>query len=224
MRPRHTNICTLGKWAIFYSADSNLPHTSPRVFTPAPTHRVDKLNEDNSRLRILVNQQAERRHQLEEQREQLKEEEALRRPQVQSERAQLCRTVDELFYAEEATELALTCLRCTQLFRDPHIMTPCGHTLCAACCGSGTGGDSDSKPISDGRASGGANVQGRRTEALTEAPTSLTCCLCEEDQGEVGTKLGPRAVAPNRAVAALVGKFTFRRQLLGVLRQRSNEL
>lgn len=101
--------------------------------------------------------------------------------QVQSARARLCRAVDDLCGAEEATELVLTCLLCARLFRDPQVMTPCGHTLCADCCGGGGGGSWQGTPTPDGEEEAQAGRMGD-----SEMRASLGCRLCEKEGGEPG--------------------------------------
>ncbi|CAM9323337.1 unnamed protein product [Sphacelaria rigidula] len=132
-------------------------------------------------------------------------------------RAELCRTIDEMRSAEDAVKVSLTCLSCTRLFRNPHILTPCGHTLCGDCCDRDDEGFDEGVPKKGTERGAPLDGQGdsmRRVKA--------SCCLCENEgdgaEGQLRSgALSQWTMAPNRAVAALVGKFTFRRQCLEVL-------
>lgn len=140
--------------------------------------------------------------------------------QSKSLRARLCRTLNELCGAEEAGELVLTCLKCTKLFKDPYIMGPCGHTLCASCCG--VGGGDEELPVEGN--SGWVLGGGVGGSTKREKPA---CHLCanQPNGGEAAadTKIYV-GMAPNRALATLVTKYAFRRQLLESLTDMSNAL
>lgn len=172
-------------------------------------------------------QQTQQRQHFLEEKEQWEEEAAGELRQLQATRGELCRTIDELYHAEEAAELALTCLQCTKLFKDPHIITPCGHTLCAACCGVGKAevcrtpeevqGVAGAEALQDAGPGRGAEPDGDEAKSSTPQTTPV-CRLCDKDAREGA---GAGGVAPNRAVATLLGKFTFRRQLLETIRNTS---
>lgn len=189
--------------------------------------RTASLTEENSRLRCLVEIDEQARRERERDLSGLQTSRASLTPdQVQSARARLCRTVEDLCGAEEATELVLTCLLCTRLFRDPQVMTPCGHTLCADCCRGGSG-SGDSGGSSQGTpTSGGAEEAQAEGMGDSEMRASLGCRLCEKEREAVGRASigGGQGMAPNYAVQALVTKHTFRRQLLQVLRRTSAAL
>ncbi|CAM9351426.1 unnamed protein product [Ectocarpus fasciculatus] len=181
--------------------------------------RADSLAEENSRLRATIEkQEAESERQREEQDERhdrdIKREIILSQQNLDSAslRDRLCRTLDELCGAEEAGELALTCQRCAKLFKDPHTMAPCGHTLCAGCCAGGDGG----MPAEDGN--------GRVPGGSGESPGSAThkkpeCYLCGQHEGEAADRVVCVGMAPNRALASVVVKFAFRRQLVRTLKE-----
>ena len=209
---------------------SNLPyhiipcHAIPPRSDSIQFPRTASLTEENNRLRCLVEIDEQARREQERDIAGLQTSRASLTPeQVQSARARLCRTVDDLCGAEEAAELVLTCLLCTRLFRDPQVMTPCGHTLCADCHrgGSGSGGSSQGTPPSDG--AGEAQVE---STGNSEIRASFGCRLCEKERGAVGRASigGGEGIAPNHAVQALVAKHTFRGQLLQVLRRTSAAL
>lgn len=138
---------------------------------------------------------------------------------LESVKARFCRTLNELCGAEEAGELVLTCLKCTKLFKDPHIAGPCGHTLCAGCCGM-VGGDEE--PPVEGN-SGWVLRGGGGGVSVREKP-ACHVCVNQPNGGGVADKNVCVGMAPNRALAALVTKFAFRRQLLESLKEMSNAL
>ena len=193
--------------------------------TPHHT-RTASVTEENSRLRSLIQANEEGRREQEGDVSGLARRQTSRASlspeQLQSARAQLCRTVDDLCGAEDATELVLTCLLCTRLFREPLIMTPCGHTLCTDCCGGGGSGSGvrseGDTPTSEGR--GGAQAERTGDSGMR---ANFGCRLCEKEAEAVGNaSIGEeRGVAPNHVVQALVAKHTFRRQLLQVLKKAS---
>lgn len=149
------------------------------------------------------------RHDLQVQRE---EEAAAKNLRSKSLRARLCRTVDELCDAEEAGVLALTCQKCANLLDDPYIMAPCGHTFCAGCCGGRGNDEGEPTEESSGWVLGGG---GRGSTARTKP----SCSLCEKQEaGGVADKNACVGMAPSQALATLVAKFVFRRQLLETLK------
>lgn len=134
--------------------------------------------------------------------------------------------MEELQSAEEAAETALTCLKCMKLFRNPLVMVPCGHTFCGDCCGyshgnSGEGGLDVEVVAAKGW--GGGEEQGGDTNEHETPRMSRTCSLCQQDGvGDGGLPLEvlrEGGLAPNRAVAALLGNFYFKRQCLDTLKQ-----
>lgn len=184
---------------------------------PAP--RADSLAEENSRLRATIEkQEAESERQREEQDERhdrdIKREIILSQQNLDSAslRDRLCRTLDELCGAEEAGELALTCQRCAKLFKDPHTMAPCGHTLCAGCCAGAHGGIPAED--SNGRVPGGSSES--PGPAAHKKPE---CYMCGQQEGGAADKVACFAMAPNRALASVVVKFAFRRQLVQTLKE-----
>eukprot|EP00904_Undaria_pinnatifida_P009346 jgi/Undpi1/5541/HiC_scaffold_2.g00818.m1 len=189
----------------------------------AMKERAHSLTKENTRLRSLAEANEEAHREQEGNRagqERRQGSRANLSPQhLQSARDRLSRTVDDLCHAEEATELVLTCLLCTRLFRDPQVMTPCGHTLCADCCGGGgSGSGSQGTPTSEGA----EGVLAKQTEGLEMLPSD-GCRLCEKEKEAAGEASvgGEHGVAPNRTVSALVAKHTFRRQLFQVLKRTS---
>lgn len=178
-----------------------LPRSCPR--------RAAFLSEENSRLRLVIEKRDEEQR---EQGKQRKEGEAEReraaseqRLHHKSWRDRIRRTLEELCAAEDAGELVLTCLKCARLFKDPHVMAPCGHTLCADCCVGGGVGQPDEE--SSGWVLGGGG--GSSAERL--APS---CRICKDQEHRVADKVECVGMAPNRALATLVVKFSFRRKLL----------
>ncbi|CAB1121601.1 unnamed protein product [Ectocarpus sp. CCAP 1310/34] len=184
-----------------------------------PARRADFFAEENSGLRAKIEkQEADSKRQRVEEDERrdrdIKREIILSQQHLDSAslRDRLCRTLDALCGAEEAGELVLTCQRCAKLFKDPHTMAPCGHTLCAGCCAGGDGGMS----AEDG--------SGRMPGGSGESPGSVThaepeCYLCgQQDRGAVD-RVACVGIAPNRALASVVVKFAFRRQLVQALKE-----
>lgn len=116
----------------------------------------------------------------------------------------------------------LTCLKCTKLFKDPYIMGPCGHTLCAGCCGA-DGGDEEGLPAegNSGWVLGGGGVGSKKRE-------KTACHVCVNNQQKSGGVADRNTcgvgMAPNRALATLVTKFAFRQQLLESLTEVGNTL
>ncbi|CAN0506503.1 unnamed protein product, partial [Ectocarpus sp. 8 AP-2014] len=173
--------------------------------------------EENSGLRATIEKQeeeSERQRVEEDQRHDrdIKREIVLSQQNLDSAslRDRLCRTLDELCGAEEAGELVLTCQRCAKLFKDPHTMAPCGHTLCVGCCADGDGGVSAED--GSGRVPGGSG----------ESPGSVThaepeCYLCGQQDRGAADRVACVGMAPNRALASVVVKFAFRRQLVQTL-------
>lgn len=177
------------------------------------SYRADSLGEEAIRVRLdLVEQPGhgqEQQNRHEKDLEEPLEKMTARRHHLQSVPARLSRTVDELCDAEAAAELALTCLHCTRLAQDPHIMAPCGHTLCAECC-RGTG-----------KEDGGQDAT--RNPGESAMRSSPACVLCEKG-GVAGSEIECWAAVPNRAVATLVNKHIFCLQRLEVVRAISAEL
>ncbi|CAM9831405.1 unnamed protein product, partial [Hapterophycus canaliculatus] len=105
--------------------------------------RVAFLSKENSRLLLALEQLQEEQREQDKQREEREtEREKAASDQKQKQKLhskswkdRVRRTLDELCAAEGAGELVLTCLKCARLFKDPYVMAPCGHTLCADCCG-----------------------------------------------------------------------------------------
>lgn len=124
----------------------------------------------------------------------------LRQPQLL--RAWLCRAVDELRDAAEATKLSMTCPQCKKLFRDPHILTHCGLTFCAECCGA-------RDVHHEGRGEDGSTLKNE------------PCWACKRE-GKDDARLRP--TVPNHVLAALLKNFAFHRELLNTLKQASVEL
>lgn len=148
---------------------------------------------------------------------------------IQSIRAELCRTIDRMRAAEDALEVALTCLNCTKLLRNPQLMVPCGHTLCGDCCYRSSGEEQCDKReelelvSTPPEWSAGAGTTSREERVHTQG-VGTACCLCRKEWNGKGGESRPEAsregtmMAPNRAVAAMVGKFMFRRHCLEALK------
>lgn len=184
--------------------------------------RADSFTEENSRLRLAIEkqeQEQQRRDQERHDREVEHENEThARNLQTNSLRARLCRALDELCEAEEAGELAITCLECAKLFKDPRVMAPCGHTLCAECSRQGV----------DGALALGQPAEERSGWVLgggggdSAARAKRVCPVCAKQTGH-GAASEEESVcvgsAPSLALATLVKKFVFRRQLLESLRE-----
>ncbi len=183
-----------------------------------PALRADSLAEENNRLRLAMErheeEQRERddeRHDREVEREKKAAAQNLRSKSL---RARLCRTLDELCDAEDAGELALTCLKCAKLLHDPYVLAPCGHTLCAGCCGGGVCDEGHPAEETSGWVLGGGGG-GSTTR------TQPTCCLCDKQEAggvDDKNKKNCDGMAPSQALATLVSKFVFRRQLLETLK------
>lgn len=165
-------------------------------------HRRDRATKENNLLGLKQPQRRRRgehgalhEHELE---AELKKKIIFLR-QSQSLRAWLCRAVDELRDAAEVTKLSMTCPQCKKVFSDPHILTQCGHTFCAECCGA-----------RDDHHEGGG-----------DGP----CWACKREgvrSKDGGTRL--RATVPNHVVVALLENFAFHRELLDTLKQASVEM
>eukprot|EP00752_Nemacystus_decipiens_P011903 g10554.t1 len=180
----------------------------------AAKERADSFVEENKRLSLVIDRQDEEQRQRDRERHdrevQHENETCARNMRSKSLRARLCRTLDELCEAEEAGELSITCLECAKLFKDPHVMAPCGHALCADCSRRGfDGGSALGQP---GEESSGWVLGGGTKRS--------SCPLCTK-QGGGGSAEEGRCVgsAPSRELATLVTKFVFRRQLLESLRE-----
>ncbi|CAN0482240.1 unnamed protein product [Ectocarpus sp. 12 AP-2014] len=181
--------------------------------------KADFFAEENSGLRATIEKQeaeSERQRVEEDERHDrdIKREIILSQQNLDSAslRDRLCRTLDELCGAEEAGELMLTCQRCAKLFKNPHTMAPCGHTLCAGCCAGGDGGMS----AEDGsaRMPGGS---GESPGSVTHA--ELECYVCGQQDRGAADRVACVGMAPNRALASVVVKFAFRRQLVQTLKE-----
>eukprot|EP00903_Cladosiphon_okamuranus_P014008 g13027.t1 len=188
--------------------------------------RAESYCEENTCLRLAAEKQEEEQRQRDQERHdrevQHENETRARNLQSRSLRARLCRTLDELSEAEEAGELAITCLECAKLFKDPHVMAPCGHTLCADC--SRRGNDGGGEPVaalkqSDERGSGWVlGVGGGGGDTPPRAKHSCPVCVKQEGGGGATERSTCVGSAPSRELATLVTKFVFRRQLLASLK------
>lgn len=198
------------------------PASPTPSLAPSPLDlRADSYAEENSRLRLAIEEHEEEQRQRDQERHdrevQHENETRARNLQSKSLRARLCRTLDELCEAEEAGELAITCLECAKLFKDPHVMAPCGHTLCAECSGRGfDGGLARAQPAEE---RSGWVLGGGVGDSTTR--TKPACRLCVKNQAGGGPAEESACVgsAPSRALATLVTKFVFRRQLLESLKE-----
>lgn len=183
--------------------------------------RADSYAEENSRIRLAIEklegQEKEQRQRDQERHDREVERENqtyARNLQCKSLKARLCHTLDELCEAEEAGELVITCLGCSKLFKDPHVMAPCGHTLCAECSHGGIDGG-QGEPV-EGRS--GWVLGGGGGDSTT--PAKPICRLCtKREPGGVADEIICVGSAPSRTLATLVTKFVFRRQLLESLKE-----
>lgn len=191
---------------------------------PGLTYRANSFAEEIDSLRLALEKQEETQRDRDDERlaNEVREEERNFEHNLQSKslRARLCRTLNQLHDAEEAGELVLTCLKCTKLFKDPYIMGPCGHTLCAGCCGAG-GGNEEELPVegNSGWVLGGGGVDSKKRKK-----TACHACVNNQQKGDGDDKSICVGMAPNRALATLVTKFMFRRQLLKSLTEVGNKL
>ena len=187
---------------------------------PPPLNlRADSFAEENRRLRVAMEKKEEEQQQRDQERHdrevQHEQETHAQKLKSKSLKARLCRALDELREVEEAGELALTCLECAKLFRDPHVMAPCGHTMCADC--SRRGGDAGLALEQPAEESSGWVLGGGGGDSAA-ARAKRTCPMCVKQRGG-GVAEGSSCVgsAPSRELATLVAKFVFRRELLGSL-------
>lgn len=172
------------------------------------------MSTENSRLRLAIEKHEEQQRDQDNQRKERDAERDKTASEQQlhhkSWRDRIRRTLDELCAAEEAGELVLTCLKCARLFKDPYVMAPCGHTLCAECCGGGK------VELPDEESSGWVLGDGGGKSAKRETPG---CEICGQEDQRIEAKAERVGMAPNRALATLVVKFAFRRKLLETLKE-----
>lgn len=180
--------------------------------------RADSYAEENRRLRLAIEKEEEEQRQRDQERHdrevEHENERRVQNLQSRSLRARLCRTLEELCEAEEAGELAITCPECAELFKNPRVMAPCGHTLCADC--SPPGDDEEQEQPVEGRS--GWLLGGGGEDSTSRAKPTCRLCVKQEGAG-VAAQSACVGSAPSRVLATLVTKFTFRRQLLGSLKE-----
>lgn len=202
---------------------------APNSFRPGLAHtlaldiRADAFAEENSQLRVALEKQEEEQRQMGQERHdrevQHENETRARNLRSKSLRTRLCRTLDQLREAEEAGELAITCLECAKLFKDPHVMTPCGHVLCADC--SRRGVDEGPSLGQSVETPPGWVLGGEGGDSATPAKRTCPLCVKQEQEGGGGVAEESSCVgsAPCRVLATLVSKFVFRGQLLASLKE-----
>lgn len=221
---RLTELSELDESRLFACTPTYIPPTLSAPALPSPLDlRADSYAEENSRLRLAIEKQEEEQQQRDQERHdrevQHENETRSRNLQSKSLKARLCRTLDELREAEEAGELAMTCLECAKLFKDPHVMAPCGHTMCADCSRRGDDAGLALGQSAEESSSSGWVLGGGGGDSTARVKRICPLCVKQGRGGGAAEESSCVGSAPSRELATLVAKFAFRRQLLESLRE-----